>query len=100
MKKPCRWKYSEDPKAILERIPPQYRPLAALQLANEIALVQNDRSKYAETIAAAAEARASNAERKLALLKGVEQKIAEKRLERERRARQKQARKPSKKRKK
>jgi len=93
------WKYSEGPKAILERIPPQYRPLAALQIANEIALVQNNRSKYAEAIAAAALQRASQAEKKLARLESVEQKIAEKRRERERRARQMKARKPSKKRK-
>jgi hypothetical protein len=89
------WKYSEDPKAILERIPPQYRPLAALQIANEIGLVQSDRSKYAEAVAAAALQRASKAEKKLALLEGVEKGLAEKRREKDRQRRQRKARKPS-----
>jgi hypothetical protein len=91
------WKYSDDPKSILERIPPQYRPLAALQIANEIGLVQSDRSKYAEAVAAAALQRASKAEKKLALLEGVEKGLAEKRRERDRQRRQRNARKPSKK---
>jgi hypothetical protein len=94
------WKYGEDPQAILRRMPQQYRPLAALQIANEIALVQSDRSKYSEAITAAAIQRASQAEKRAERLEGIERKITEKRRERERQARQRNARKPAKKQKK
>jgi len=92
------WKYSEDPQSVLERVPPQYRPLAVLQIANEIGLVQ-ERNKYAETIAAAIK-RAEQAEKKAASLQRIDEKMTEKRRKRERHSRQIKSRKSAKKHKK
>jgi len=86
-----KWKYSESPQDVVNRVPPAYRPLAAIQLANEIALVQADKSKYAEAIAASAIQRAIKAETKLESLQGVERKINKKRQDRERQARKRKS---------
>jgi hypothetical protein len=58
-------KYGDPIESVLERVPPPGRPLAAIQLANEMLQVQEQRLKAAEASRAAEAERAANAERKL-----------------------------------
>ena len=77
------WKYGESPEAVLARLPLASRPMGAIQLANEVAIVQSQRATYAEARAVAAQQRVVSAERTASRLLHIEQAIKEKRRRRE-----------------
>ena len=81
-------KYAESPSAVLERLSPIDRPIAALQLTSEMVQAEEQRRKSAEFRADAASKRAIDAERKLERLENVERTIEEKRRKSARKSRQ------------
>ena len=85
-------KYAETPQSIFERIKPGRRPIAAIQLASEIAEAEAQDREIAEIRAREASARATRAEKELESLEGVKGKIVEKRRKQARRARQRKSR--------
>ncbi len=62
-------KYGESPDSIMARIAPLDRPMAALQIANEVAELESEKRKAAEGISASAVKRAASAEKELASVK-------------------------------
>lgn len=77
------WKYGQSPEAVLARLPLASRPMGAIQLANEVAIVQSQRATYAEARAVAAQQKVVSAERTASRLLHIEQAIKEKRRRRE-----------------
>lgn len=71
-------KYGEPLDAILARLHPIDKPLAALQLANEIRQVESARRERAETIAEEQRRRAKAAEQELQVLQRFRKKMEEK----------------------
>ena len=89
------WKYGEPVRDVLARLSPLQRELAVVQLANEAAQVQAEKSRYAEAMAAAAERRALAAEKKLEKLEGIERLILDKRQKQRAISKKRKARKAS-----
>lgn len=58
-------KYGEPIESVMQRVKPMYRPLAAIQMAREIAQVQKERAKKEENRANEESKRADTAEKKL-----------------------------------
>jgi len=71
-------KYGEPLDAILSRMRPSQLPLAAAQLSSEIAHVEAEKRRQAETIAKEATARAEQSERELAKLQKFKAKMLKK----------------------
>ena len=69
-------KYGDSPEAVLRRVPPPNRYMAAVQLANEAAQTQQDKLETLEAAAQASLKRAVDAEKRLAKLERFEQQLA------------------------
>lgn len=68
-------KYGESPQSVLNRVQPIHRPMAALQIANEMAQAEAVRRKDAEEIADKERKRANQAEQELNKLKKFRKKL-------------------------
>jgi len=86
-------KYGDSPEAVLRRVPPPNRYMAALQLANEAAQTQKNRLEMVEAAAQAALKRAVDAEKRLAKLEKFEQQLAAKKKKGKRIVRKQKAKK-------
>lgn len=75
-------KYGETRESVLARISPAYRPMAAVQLANEAAQIETARRQQAQQAAEVAAKRAETAEQELSKLKKFRQKLSRKEHER------------------
>jgi len=92
-------KYGDSPEAVLRRVSPTNRYLAAIQLANEAAQTQQNRVEMLEAANQAAIKRAEAAEKRLARLARFEQQMAVKKTKGKRIARKQKAKQSKKKRK-
>jgi hypothetical protein len=84
-------KYGEPIEKVLERVAPLQQPLAALQLANELAAKEAQLREVAQVTAAEANKRAKAAESELAELQKYRQKLREKQKKAEQRKRKGQS---------
>jgi hypothetical protein len=84
-------KYGESPQAVMKRVQPIYRPLAALQIANEMAQAEATRRKNAEEIADQERKRANLAEQRLAKLDSFRKKLDTKSQKGKRKAKKQKA---------
>ena len=93
-------KYGESPEAVLARVSPINRPLAAIQLANEMAQEYDERRQQAEAAATAAVKRASIAEKELEKVERFRIKMETKKAQSRRNTRKQRAKQSSKRKKK
>jgi len=84
-------KYCESPEEIMGRIRPTYRPLAAVQIANEMAQNEADRRIIAENLAAKESQRAKRAEEQLKKVEAFRKKMESKSQKGKRKARKQKA---------
>ena len=89
-------KYGEPLESVLQRVQPIERPLAAIQIASEIAQAEMKRREYAEAQAASAERRAKVAEAKLKELDRFRQKMEAKKQRGRRRSKKQKSQQRSK----
>ncbi len=82
-------KYGESPQSVLKRLPASYRPLGAVQLAEEVARGEAAKAEKAKKEAEFEKRRADLAEKKLQKYSAIEQEIAKKRRERKIKSRKK-----------
>ena len=80
-------KYGEAIEDILGRVPALQQPLAALQLANEMAVKESELREMAQAVAAEANKRAKRAEAELANVQRYQQKMQQKQKQAEQRKR-------------
>lgn len=85
-------RYGDSPDAVLKRISPTNRYMAAVQLANEAAQTQTGRLAAAEALAKVALKRATEAEKRLVRLQKFEEKMIAKASKGKRTARKQKAR--------
>jgi hypothetical protein len=92
-------RYGDSPEAVLRRVSPTSRYMAAIQLANEAAQTQQDRLEMLEVAHQAALKRAEAAEKRLAQLARFEQQMSVKKTKGKRIARKQKAKQSKRKRK-
>jgi hypothetical protein len=85
-------KYSESYESVMKRIRPIYRPLAALQLANEIAQAESKRRQVAESQSKKKDERLKQVEQELKTLDRFRKKMEAKKRKGKRKAKKQQAR--------
>ncbi len=90
-------KYGESLESVIARIPVSYRPLAAIQLANEVARIQTQKALAADAVKQQAIMRASAAEKELTVVNKYRSKAARWKSERELKKRKAKAKRKNKK---
>lgn len=89
-------KYGEPLEAVMAKVSSMYKPLVALQLANEMAQVEAQRRRRIEMEAAETTKRARNAEKKLEEIEKFRQKMEQKQRRNKRKERKQQSKKKKK----
>lgn len=84
-------KYGESPNAVIARITPSYRPLALIQLTNEVQQVAENRQQIAEEARRKATERAEVAEKELVRVEKYRAKLAAKKQRTKKKAKKQKA---------